>query len=636
MGRVLQEVTHSADISNPERVYDAFSKALEKSKDFFWRDRSRFFHQNDCFFKSRIKNRDGDAEEALLIPPSRASGNMAAILPPKVYFQTHSVRHPSGNEYDARMMIKIDGNVVVDPFDFRLRNGHKEARDDSGSWRSVDRSEIVFKVNVGDEEKVVAERDIQESKPVIILEEWQIEKPMVFIYLPTDNQQTYYQVKMMADFEFGVASQCAVDKKFTSQRNPDQYCSNIALKCNSKLMNKWNNARAWNTLTNQSAGIPWIRDEPTMVIGIDASHGLGQDSISIIVGSVGLDSGCMQLSQCLRIQSKSNLISTPVMKSITKCLYYHFVQHNNIKPNRLLVYRDGVSEGEFDRVMQYEVSAIRQALYNINVDEARARNEPYECENKSNCKARGCIFCTMPITFVVSQSQHSIRIVPGQEPYGRDKNVPSGTCVDHTIMDMRENNVNKDVPREKPPGAKIDLYEDASSTGFDFLLTSQGGLKGTSKPVYYRVLLNENAIWKSSQGSDKPLGKELLQHVTYYQSYQYGTATKAVRGIPLIYYSRRLAHRAMGYVNYLRAGKRSSYWQDEPIQTYDLADGEDEPIIGRDGAPSVRKVYIRRNMERIESLELKFELLPDFSPYLFSEEGGDLKFCPPFRPHLSA
>merc|ERR1712060_413141 len=153
---------------------------------------------------------------------------------------------------------------------------------------------------------------------------------------------------------------------------------------------------------------------------------------------------------------------------------------------------------------------------------------------------------------------------------------------------------------------------------------------------YYRVLLNENAVMSTEGMDSSALTKDNLQLATYYQSYQYGTATKAVRGIPLIYYSRRLAHRAMGYVNYLRAGRRSSYWQDEPIQTYDLADGEDEPIIGRDGAPLARKVYIRRNMERIESVELKFELLPDFSPYLFSEEGGDLKFCPPFRPHLSA
>jgi len=35
-------------------------------------------------------------------------------------------------------------------------------------------------------------------------------------------------------------------------------------------------------------------------------------------------------------------------------------------------------------------------------------------------------------------------------------------------------------------------------------------------------------------------------------------------------------------------------------------------------------------MERIKLVEMKFELLPDFSPYLFSGgETVDLKFCPP-------
>lgn len=49
-------------------------------------------------------------------------------------------------------------------------------------------------------------------------------------------------------------------------------------------------------------------------------------------------------------------------------------------------------------------------------------------------------------------------------------NVPSGTLVDHIVDDYK-------------------LEEGGS---FSFLLTAQGGLKGTSKPMYYRCILNEN------------------------------------------------------------------------------------------------------------------------------------------------
>ena len=97
-----------------------------------------------------------------------------------------------------------------------------------------------------------------------------------------------------------------------------------------------------------------------------------------------------------------------------------------------------------------EIAAVRLALYEMKVEDYKARGETFVCPNERNCKQNGCIFCTIPITFVVSQSQHSIRIVPRDEPGGRDKNVPSGTCVDHTIMDVNDskNVATSQVPKQ--------------------------------------------------------------------------------------------------------------------------------------------------------------------------------------------
>ncbi len=70
----------------------------------------------------------------------------------------------------------------------------------------------------------------------------------------------------------------------------------------------------------------------------------------------------------------------------------------------------------------------------------------------------------------------------------------------------------------------------------------------------YDVVWNENFHYAPRRdGFYTPLTKEQLELATYHQSYQYGTATKAVRAVPCIYYSDRLANKAMGYVNYLRA-----------------------------------------------------------------------------------
>jgi len=168
-------------------------------------------------------------------------------------------------------------------------------------------------------------------------------------------------------------------------------------------------------------------------------------------------------------------------------------------------------------------------------------------------------------------------------------------------------------------------------------MTSQGGLKGTSKPIYYRVLLNENAIWKASENCT-PLTKEMLQTCTYYQSYQYGTATKAVRGIPLIYYSGRLANTGMGYVNYLR-GRREGLRLDEGpelIEPVDEQTEEDENLpTDRNGEPIERHIIVRRDLWGVDNIrpEMKTELLPKFSPY---EKEAIPSIVAPFRPHLSA
>lgn len=84
-----------------------------------------------------------------------------------------------------------------------------------------------------------------------------------------------------------------------------------------------------------------------------------------------------------------------------------------------------------------------------------------------------------------------------------------------------------------------------------FFWFPEGGLKGTSKPIYYRVILNENAVWKPHADAT-PLSREILQLITYHMAFQYGTATKAVRSLPVLKYSSRLAEMGLGYFSTLR------------------------------------------------------------------------------------
>ena len=58
-------------------------------------------------------------------------------------------------------------------------------------------------------------------------------------------------------------------------------------------------------MPGEKCGIPWINETETLVIGISLSHGLGEESITVVGASVGLDSCLMQFAQLCRVQKKS-------------------------------------------------------------------------------------------------------------------------------------------------------------------------------------------------------------------------------------------------------------------------------------------------------------------------------------------
>ena len=212
-------------------------------------------------------------------------------------------------------------------------------------------------------------------------------------------------------------------------------------------------------------------------------------------------------------------------------MIYHFLSHRDDWPSRVLIFRDGLSDGSFDRVRMHEIPHVRKAFYEIFSDKMR-ENGDWQCENHAECQGKGCIFCTPLITYVACQNQHNVRIAP-EEPLWNgkrmDKNVLSGTCLDHTIIDFKDSLriSTESVPRgEMTPNNLILISDSKSCTGFDFFLTPQGGLKGTSKPVYYRTLYNENAVWKPTNGNSTPLDKDKLENLVYHMSFQYGSATK--------------------------------------------------------------------------------------------------------------
>ena len=159
------------------------------------------------------------------------------------------------------------------------------------------------------------------------------------------------------------------------------------------------------------------------------------------------------------------------------------------------------------------------------------------------------------LAYLLCQSQHNIKVVPADERNSVKNNVHSGTVLS---------------------GEQLQILSGTGLNASSFLLTAHGGLKGTSKPVLYRTLLNENEYHRPSNQAATPLTREKLERLVYHMSFQYTTATKAVRLPPVIGYSKKSADIMMMYINYQRESSR--------LVTYNppVPEGEDE--VEADGA----------------------------------------------------
>jgi len=144
-------------------------------------------------------------------------------------------------------------------------------------------------------------------------------------------------------------------------------------------------------------------------------------------------------------------------------------------PKRIVIYRDGVSEGEFKTIYQEEVGAIMKTFEEL-------REPPSK------------------ITFVVVGKRHHIRFFPSEgQPADRNGNCMAGTVVDTNIVHP--------------------VYD-------DFYLQSQKGLIGTSRSGHYTLLHDDNGI-----------SADVLQRLSFDLCHTFARSTSSVSIPAPVYYA---------------------------------------------------------------------------------------------------
>ncbi|OQV21162.1 Protein argonaute-1 [Hypsibius exemplaris] len=297
---------------------------------------------------------------------------------------------------------------------------------------------------------------------------------LVMVVLP-GKTPVYAEVKRVGDTVLGMATQC-VQAKNVNRTSP-QTLSNLCLKINVKL-------GGVNNILVPSIR-PKIFNEPVIFFGADVTHPPAGDSkkpsIAACVGS--MDAHPSRYAAAVRVQQHRQEVIND-LSSMVKELLMQFYKSTRFKPNRIVFYRDGVSEGQFLTVLNHELRAVRQACVEL---------EPgYQ----------------PGITFIVVQKRHHTRLfcADKKEQIGRSGNIPAGTTVDVGICHPTE---------------------------FDFYLCSHAGIQGTSRPSHYHVLWDDNG-----------LSADELQQLTYQLCHTYVRCTRSVSIPAPAYYAHLVAFRA--------------------------------------------------------------------------------------------
>ena len=191
---------------------------------------------------------------------------------------------------------------------------------------------------------------------------------VLLVVLPNNNSQLYNRVKLLGDVRYGIQTVCVVGewKKFYNT-SVDQakrlrsvpYNANVALKVNIK------NNGINHVLQDSQLG--FINKGTTMVVGIDVTHpspGSGFSAPSVAAMVASSDKNLAQWPAEIRVnparQEKVDTLSSMLQEHL---MYWN--KKHGAYPEKLLIYRDGVSEGQYQMVLDEELPQLRAACKSV-------------------------------------------------------------------------------------------------------------------------------------------------------------------------------------------------------------------------------------------------------------------------------
>jgi eukaryotic translation initiation factor 2C len=181
---------------------------------------------------------------------------------------------------------------------------------------------------------------------------------LIIVILPFPATQTRRDVKHFGDVEAGILTQCIREDKIRTGNSLNQYCNNVALKINARLGGE-------NSIAGSKA-LSELQKARFMVVGADVGHpGAGvstHPSVASLVWSYDMHAMKYAAFSSVQEPRQENIEELePMMKRALEA----FGAMTKGPPKRIVFFRDGLSEGEFEKVGAMEIAAIQSAIDSI-------------------------------------------------------------------------------------------------------------------------------------------------------------------------------------------------------------------------------------------------------------------------------
>ncbi|XP_025194220.1 piwi-like protein Siwi [Melanaphis sacchari] len=283
---------------------------------------------------------------------------------------------------------------------------------------------------------------------------------LILCVIPSGHNDLYNIIKRKLCIDRAVPSQVVLANNV--KKNNLSVCTKIAIQINCKL-----------------GGVPWLVTIPKpgiMIIGFDVCHDSQRSNISFGAFVATMSNDYSSYFSCVERHESGQELSVNFASCISKALA-KYKNKNGQLPASIIVYRDGVGEGQISHVHKIEVKLLQTAC----------------------AKIYGTM--SVPFTFIIVTKRISTRFFALSQ--SGPKNPQPGTVVDTVVTDP---------------------------TKYDFFLVSQHVKEGTVTPTHYNVI--EDTF---------KLPPDYMQRLTFKLTHMYYNWSGTIRVPAPCQYAHRLA-----------------------------------------------------------------------------------------------